>query len=83
FYGSGIPEFEPRLRMLIKLYLLQIIGPIKHVDIDVMSFVVLNAGFATALRSVELDDVELEAIIAGTADMISAWIDAVSAAENA
>lgn len=83
FHGSGIPEFEPRLRMLIKLYILQIIGPIKHVDIDVMAFVVLNAGFATALRSVELDDTELDAIIAGTADMISAWIDSVAAVENA
>ncbi|WP_410872303.1 TetR/AcrR family transcriptional regulator [Nocardia sp. A7] len=83
FHGSGIPEFEPRLRMLVKLYILQIIGPIKHADIDVMAFVVLNAGFATALRSVELDDAELDAIVAGTADMISAWIDTVAAAENA
>jgi hypothetical protein len=27
FYNSGIPEFEPRLRVLVKVLLIQLLGP--------------------------------------------------------
>ncbi|MFD6390528.1 TetR/AcrR family transcriptional regulator [Nocardia sp. NPDC060259] len=76
FYGSGIPEFEPRLRMIMKLYLLHLFGPTKNIDVDIMAFVVLNAGFATALRSVGMEDegLDREVVIDHTADMIGAWI---------
>ncbi|MFC6012350.1 TetR/AcrR family transcriptional regulator [Nocardia lasii] len=84
FYGSGIPEFEPRLRMIIKLYLIQMLGPTRVADIDTMAFIVLNAGFATALRSVEMDTegLDRDKVIDQTADMIGAWIDSVAEAEK-
>ncbi|MDO3646798.1 TetR/AcrR family transcriptional regulator [Nocardia mangyaensis] len=80
FYGSGIPEFEPRLRMIIKLYLIQILGPTTGVDIDTMAFIFLNTGFATALRSVEMEEqgLDREVVIAKTADMIGSWITTVT-----
>ncbi|WP_336083909.1 TetR/AcrR family transcriptional regulator [Nocardia sp. SSK8] len=79
FYGSGIPEFEPRLRMIIKLYLIQMLGPTRGVDIDTMAFILLNAGFATALRSVGMEDegLDREVVIDSTADMIGIWITSV------
>ncbi|MEV0335391.1 TetR/AcrR family transcriptional regulator [Nocardia sp. NPDC050717] len=85
FYGSGIPEFEPRLRMIIKLYLIHLLGPTKNVDIDIMAFIVLNAGFATALRSVEMEDegLDRDVVIEHTADMIGAWIATVAEPEPA
>ncbi|MFD3596025.1 TetR/AcrR family transcriptional regulator [Nocardia sp. NPDC058640] len=84
FYGSGIPEFEPRLRMILKLYLIQMLGPTRGLDIDTMSFVVLNAGFATALRSVEMENegLDRDTVIDQTADMIGAWIAQVSDAQK-
>ncbi|MFC4126991.1 TetR/AcrR family transcriptional regulator [Nocardia rhizosphaerae] len=80
FYGSGIPEFEPRLRMIIKLYLIQLLGPTIDIDIDTMALVVLNAGFATALRSVEMENegIDRNALIEHTADMIGAWLGSVA-----
>ncbi|WP_278264319.1 TetR/AcrR family transcriptional regulator [Nocardia sp. AG03] len=79
FYGSGIPEFEPRLRMIIKLYLIQMLGPTRGIDIDTMAFILLNAGFATALRSVGMEDegLDREVVIDSTADMIGIWIASV------
>ncbi|MGW4631855.1 TetR/AcrR family transcriptional regulator [Nocardia sp. NPDC004415] len=79
FYGSGIPEFEPRLRMIIKLYLIQMLGPTRGIDIDTMAFILLNAGFATALRSVGMEDegLDREVVIDSTADMIGVWIASV------
>ncbi|MGW6726997.1 TetR/AcrR family transcriptional regulator [Nocardia sp. NPDC055029] len=83
FYGSGIPEFEPRLRMIMKLYLLHLFGPTKNIDVDIMAFVVLNAGFATALRSVGMEDegLDREVVIDHTADMIGAWIASLTEPE--
>ncbi|MFE7720069.1 TetR/AcrR family transcriptional regulator [Nocardia rhizosphaerihabitans] len=83
FYGSGIPEFEPRLRMIMKLYLLHLFGPTKTIDVDIMAFVVLNAGFATALRSVGMEDegLDREVVIDHTADMIGAWIASLTEPE--
>ncbi|MGW5439289.1 TetR/AcrR family transcriptional regulator [Nocardia asteroides] len=83
FYGSGIPEFEPRLRMIMKLYLLHLIGPTTDIDIDTMAFVVLNAGFATALRSVEMEDqgMDRDVVVEHTADMIGAWIASLTEPE--
>ncbi|MGF0316365.1 TetR/AcrR family transcriptional regulator [Nocardia fluminea] len=84
FYGSGIPEFEPRLRMLIKLYLIQSLGPTHGLDIDTMAYIVLNAGFSTALRSVKMDEegVDRDAVIDQTADMIGLWITSVAQADS-
>ncbi|MBF6132449.1 TetR/AcrR family transcriptional regulator [Nocardia otitidiscaviarum] len=77
FYSSGLPEFEPRLRLLVKVLLIQLLGPGDDHRYDVMTFVLINTGFAGVLRTSALD-VDGEArreAIASTARMISAWME--------
>ncbi|MFD4352805.1 TetR/AcrR family transcriptional regulator [Nocardia sp. NPDC058519] len=83
FYGSGIPEFEPRLRMVIKLYLIQSLGPTHGLDVDTMAYIVLNAGFSTALRSVKMEEegMDRDTVIDQTADMIALWITTLAPAD--
>ena len=70
--------------MLIKLYLIQSLGPTRGLDIDTMAYIVLNAGFSTALRSVKMDEegVDRDAVIDQTADMIGLWITSVAEADS-
>ncbi|MGY2005344.1 TetR/AcrR family transcriptional regulator [Nocardia gipuzkoensis] len=78
FYSSGIPEFEPRLRLLVKVMLIQILGPGDDHEYDVMTFVMINTGFAAVLRTSALDvDSRARAeAIDMTGRMIGAWIEA-------
>ncbi|WP_280249670.1 TetR family transcriptional regulator [Nocardia abscessus] len=78
FYSSGIPEFEPRLRLLVKVMLIQILGPGDDHEYDVMTFVMINTGFAAVLRASALDvDSRARAeAIDMTGRMIGAWIEA-------
>ncbi|WP_174187300.1 TetR/AcrR family transcriptional regulator [Nocardia barduliensis] len=78
FYSSGIPEFEPRLRLLVKVMLIQVLGPGDDHEYDVMTFVFINTGFAAVLRASALDvDSRARAeAIDMTARMIGAWIAA-------
>lgn len=78
FYSSGLPEFEPRLRLLVKVLLIQILGPGDDRRYDAMSFVLINTGFASVLRAsaFEVGDREREEAIALTAQMITAWLEA-------
>ncbi|WP_063057501.1 TetR/AcrR family transcriptional regulator [Nocardia sienata] len=82
FYSSGLPEFEPRLRLLIKVMLIQILGPGDDRKYDVMTFVVINTGFAAALRAsaVEIDTGMRHQAIETTAQMIGTWLEAEVAA---
>ncbi|KQY29120.1 MULTISPECIES: TetR/AcrR family transcriptional regulator [Nocardia] len=76
FYSSGLPEFEPRLRMLLKLIVIQFVGPGHDHDHDMMSWVLVNTGFAAVLRA-SADDVadsDRAAAIAMTARMIGTWL---------
>jgi AcrR family transcriptional regulator len=78
FYSSGIPEFEPRLRLLVKVILIQILGPGDDHEYDVMTFVFINTGFAAVLRASALDvdsHARTEAIEM-TGRMIGAWLEA-------
>ncbi|MVU83101.1 TetR family transcriptional regulator [Nocardia sp. ET3-3] len=77
FYSSGLPEFEPRLRLLVKVLLIQILGPGDDHEYDMMTFVLINTGFAGVLRAtaLEVGGQERQEAIAMTARMISAWID--------
>jgi len=45
-----------------------------------MAYIVLNAGFSTALRSVKMEEegMDRDAVIDQTADMIGLWISAVA-----
>ncbi|MGV9633041.1 TetR/AcrR family transcriptional regulator [Nocardia rhamnosiphila] len=78
FYSSGIPEFEPRLRLLIKVMLIQILGPGNDHEYDVMTYVVINTGFAAVLRAsaAEVDSEARYEAIEMTVRMISAWLEA-------
>ncbi|WP_067562990.1 TetR/AcrR family transcriptional regulator [Nocardia acidivorans] len=84
FYNSGLPEFEPRLRLLVKLLLIQIIGPGDDHKYDVMAFVLVNTGFAAVLRAsaLEVDSRERQEVVAMTGYMIAAWIEAEIAADR-
>ncbi|MFE9789428.1 TetR/AcrR family transcriptional regulator [Nocardia salmonicida] len=76
FYSSGLPEFEPRLRMLLKLIVIQFVGSGHDHDHDMMSWVLVNTGFAAVLRA-SADDVvdgDRAAAIAMTARMIGTWL---------
>ncbi|WP_067664553.1 TetR/AcrR family transcriptional regulator [Nocardia miyunensis] len=85
FYNSGIPEFEPRLRLLVKVMVIQILGPGDDHRYDVTSFVLMNTCFAAVLRAsaLEVDSTERHEAIAMTAQMIAAWCDAQIAAQAA
>ncbi|WP_280507676.1 TetR/AcrR family transcriptional regulator [Nocardia flavorosea] len=77
FYSSGIPEFEPRLRILIKVMLIQMLGPGDDREYDVMSFVLINTGFAAVLRAsaLDVDDGQRAEAINMTARMIGRWME--------
>jgi AcrR family transcriptional regulator len=81
FYSSGIPEFEPRLRLLIKVLLIQVLGPGDDHEYDVMTFVVINTGFSAVLRAsaIEFDEQQRREAIDMTAHMIGDWIEAEAA----
>ncbi|MEU1996716.1 TetR family transcriptional regulator [Nocardia gamkensis] len=78
FYSSGIPEFEPRLRLLVKVMLIQILGPGDDHEYDVMTFVMINTGFAAVLRAsaLDVDSRGRAEAIDMTGRMIGAWMEA-------
>jgi len=78
FYNSGIPEFEPRLRLLVKVIVIQMLGPGDDRRYDTVTFVLLNTCFAAVLRAsaLEVDSTERRDAIAVTAQMIEAWVEA-------
>ncbi|WP_328392689.1 TetR/AcrR family transcriptional regulator [Nocardia sp. NBC_00416] len=78
FYSSGLPEFEPRLRLLVKVALIQILGPGDDHRYDVMTFVIINTGFAAVLRAsaVGVGSDDRREAIDTTARMLGCWIDA-------
>ncbi|MGV9680750.1 TetR/AcrR family transcriptional regulator [Nocardia sp. NPDC003482] len=77
FYNSSVPDFEPRLRSLIKQMLIRVHGVGDERKYDTMSFVVLNTCFATLLRAtaMEMDPAQRRDTIGVTARMITAWLD--------
>ncbi|WP_280401462.1 TetR/AcrR family transcriptional regulator [Nocardia carnea] len=77
FYNSGIPEFEPRLRILVKVMLIQMLGPGDDREYDTMTFVLINTMFAAVLRAsaLEVDDGERREALNMTARMIGRWIE--------
>ncbi|WP_194832939.1 TetR/AcrR family transcriptional regulator [Nocardia sp. XZ_19_369] len=77
FYSSGIPEFEPRLRLLVKVMVIQMLGPGDDHEYDVMTFVIINTGFAAVLRAtaLEVDSAARAEALQMTARMIGAWVD--------
>lgn len=77
FYSSGLPEFEPRLRILVKVMLIQLLGPGDDHEFDTMTFVLINTMFAAVLRAsaLEVDDRQRLAAVKMTARMIGRWIE--------
>lgn len=78
FYSSGIPEFEPRLRLLVKVLVIQMLGPGDDHEYDVITFVLINTGFAAVLRvsALDIDAQQRKEAIAMTARMIAAMAEA-------
>ncbi|MFC9898034.1 TetR/AcrR family transcriptional regulator [Nocardia sp. NPDC127579] len=76
FYDSGLPDLEPRMRILIKVMLIQVFGPGDDADYDLMAFVIVNTGFAAVLRvsAVDIEPGYRAAAIAMTAQMIGVWV---------
>ncbi|NUS44905.1 MAG: TetR/AcrR family transcriptional regulator [Mycobacteriaceae bacterium] len=77
FYNSGIPEFEPRLRLLVKVIVIQILGPGDDHQYDIATFVLLNTCFAAVLRasSLEVGPQERQEVLEMTAQMVTAWAE--------
>lgn len=77
FYNSGIPEFEPRLRILVKVMLIQLLGPGDDHEYDTMTFVLINTMFAAVLRvsALEVGERERTEAVEMTARMIGRWIE--------
>ncbi|MEU1999336.1 TetR/AcrR family transcriptional regulator [Nocardia gamkensis] len=75
--GSGIPEFEARLRPLVKVLLIQLLGPGDDHRYDVMAYVLVDIGFTTVLRATarEVHDHERREAITMTARIIGAWLE--------
>ncbi|MFE9789319.1 TetR/AcrR family transcriptional regulator [Nocardia salmonicida] len=77
FYSSGLPEFEPRLLLLVKMLVIQIIGPGVDHKYEGIAFVLLNTGFAVVLRASALDsDHDRRDVIELTATMMAAFLEA-------
>ncbi|MFB7878436.1 TetR/AcrR family transcriptional regulator [Nocardia sp. NPDC056064] len=83
FYSSGLPEFEPRLRLMIKMLVIRILGPGDDHKYDVMASVVVNTGFAAVLRAsaLDVDGDERRELIEATAGMVATWFAANQVAE--
>ena len=71
---SGLPELERRLRLLVKVLLIQILGPGDDHTYDIMTIVLVNTGFAAVMRAA-IDDRKREELFTVTARGIAAWID--------
>ncbi|WP_063053854.1 TetR/AcrR family transcriptional regulator [Nocardia arthritidis] len=82
YYNSGLPEFEPRLRALLKVLLIRVLGPCNENDHDAIAFVLINVGFAAAVRAalLDADTGERQEVIVMTARLIAAGAEAESAA---
>ncbi|WP_454196038.1 TetR/AcrR family transcriptional regulator [Nocardia sp. Marseille-Q1738] len=74
--GSSLPEFERRLRRIVKTYLANALGQLPGQDLETMAFVISNAGLATCYRITAGDAIEMdyEKVITETAAMIGTWL---------
>ncbi|WP_040786753.1 TetR/AcrR family transcriptional regulator [Nocardia pneumoniae] len=74
YYNSGLPEFEPRLRALLKVLLIRVLGPGNETGQDARAFVLINVGFAAAVRAalLDADTGERREVIVMTARLIAA-----------
>lgn len=78
FDSSGIPEFEPRLRLLVKVLVIQLLGPGDDQRYEAITYVLVNTGFAAVLRASgpDIDDDERQHLLGMTAEMMAAWAEA-------
>ncbi|MGY5311550.1 TetR/AcrR family transcriptional regulator [Nocardia gipuzkoensis] len=78
YYNSSLPEFEPRLRALLKVLLIQVLGPGNEDAHHAIAFVLINVGFAAAVRAalLDADTGERQEVIVMTARLIAAGAEA-------
>lgn len=76
FHTSGLPELEPRLRLLVKLIVIQYLGPGDDRRNEMMSWVLINTGSAAVLRASadDVSDRDRAESLAMTARMIGTWL---------
>lgn len=84
FYSSGLPELEPRLRLILKVILIQALGPGNDSRYDEMAFVLINTGFAAVLRAtaVGVSPEMRDSTLAMTARMMGSWLYAEAVAAD-
>ncbi|MDE1673247.1 TetR/AcrR family transcriptional regulator [Nocardia gipuzkoensis] len=78
YYNSSLPEFEPRLRALLKVLLIQVLGPGNEDAHHAIAFVLINVGFAAAVRAalLDADTGARQEVIVMTARLIAAGAEA-------
>ncbi|MEV6060849.1 TetR/AcrR family transcriptional regulator [Nocardia asteroides] len=76
FYSSGLPELDQRLRLMVKVITIQIVGPGDETRLNAITSVLINTGFAAVVRasSVGVPGDERDTVIAMTSRMMSAWL---------
>ncbi|MFE7718521.1 TetR/AcrR family transcriptional regulator [Nocardia rhizosphaerihabitans] len=81
---SGLMELEPRLRVLNRLLLVQLLGSRDGQKLEVMTNILVNTGTVTVLRvtAPDVGDIDRDKVIAMTADMLGAWLSAEIANAN-
>lgn len=84
FYSTGLPQFEQRLRLIVKVVLIQGLGPADDRYLDTVAFVFINTGFAAVVRAAaeEVSESERVDAIAMTARMMGTWLAAEVAARD-
>ncbi|BDT99249.1 TetR/AcrR family transcriptional regulator [Nocardia sputorum] len=84
YYNSALPEFEPRLRALLKVLLIRVLGSGNENGQDAIAFVLINVGFAAAVRAalLDADTGERQEVIVMTARLIAAGAEAEIAASS-
>ncbi|MEU4596449.1 TetR/AcrR family transcriptional regulator [Nocardia sp. NPDC023988] len=76
FYSSGMPELEVRLRLLVKMQIIQILGPGADDEYDVLTITIISACFGIVLRAAVLEDRHIrDEVIATTARLVAAFAD--------
>ncbi|WP_280388026.1 TetR/AcrR family transcriptional regulator [Nocardia wallacei] len=85
FYDSGLPELELRIRLMVKMLVIQMLGPGDDHEYDVMTFVLVNTCYAAVMRTALLEDdsQDQREILMMTARLITPLAEAEIAARRA
>ncbi|MBB5915216.1 AcrR family transcriptional regulator [Nocardia transvalensis] len=81
YHDTIIPAFEPRLRILVKVLIIQTLGPGDDRHYELMAFVIVNTSFAAVMRAALAEtEQQRHEIIAMTARLIAPLLESEIAA---